>query len=463
MGRSTLLRIPRMRLSYADEMLLFNGCPGVVGLAAVFSGELPGLDEVRTRVAERWSGFERMNRVLDRPAGSARSARWIVPGPFVPATHVTLARTKLDDLWATSVDRPLVGDIPPWRLFVVPDTAHGGDFALALVAQHTLLDGRSLTTLMRALTDESAPTTSVRSAGLPRPALAPAPSPASAPRSTSAGLHAVGPRLRAAGVVLRGAGAGLRAAGRELRTMTVAGQAVPLRTPGEARASVVVTDLPAHVVRSARRQPADGRGATLNELLVGAVAGALRARHGPLREWPRRDVPVYTAVPCDLRGRSRTQELGNTVTVVRVPLPVDADDPEARLRACQAAIATVPERAAVHAEVLFPLAEAVRRTGPWMARLLTDRGRHTCFAATATTAVKWPGGTGAFAGRRLVRAVGLPPLQRPGTVSFALAQVGEAFTLTVVSHLGADDAGPLADAVVAEFETWARSATPSAR
>ncbi|WP_338907519.1 wax ester/triacylglycerol synthase domain-containing protein [Streptomyces nigra] len=423
MGKSTLLKIPRMRLSYADEMLLINGCPGVIGLAAVFSGEPPAPDRVRARIAERWSGLERMHHVLDLPAGGAGGARWTVPGPFDPGAHVAVAPAGLDALWATSVDRPLPGGLPPWRLYIVPGAAYGGDFALALVAQHTLLDGRSLATLMRALVDTPA---AARSTARPAP-----------PRT------------------------GLRAAGRELRTMTAVGQSVPLRPPGEARAAVAVRELAMDTVRSARRQPADGRGATLNELLVAAVAGALRARYGPVREWSACDEPVYTAVPCDLRTRTNTAELGNTVTVVRVPLPVDVDGPVARLRACQAALATVPDRAAVHAGVLFPAAEAVRRTGPWVTRLLTGRGRHTCFAATATTALKWPGAADTFDGRRLVRTVGLPPLQRPGTASFALAQVGDAVTLTVVSHLRPDDAGRLADAVVAEFGTWARTTTPS--
>ena len=130
-------------------------------------------------------------------------------------------------------------------------------------------------------------------------------------------------------------------------------------------------------------------------------------------------------------------------------------------QACQAAMATVPARAAVHDTVLFPAAEAVRRTGPWVARLLTGRGRRSRFSATATTAMKWPGGPSTFQGRRLVRTVGLPPLQHPGTASFALAQAGDTFTLTVVCNLRPDDARRLADAVVTEFEAWARMATPS--
>jgi len=413
-----------MRLSCADEMLLLNGCPGVIGLATVLSGERPDVQRVRARVVERWAGLERMSCVLDRACGRRGCARWAVPGPFDPVAQVVEERATLDELWARSVDRPLADGVPPWRLYVVPDAERGGDFALALVAQHALLDGRSLATLMRALMDDPGPTgRRERPVPLPR--------------------------------------SGLRAAGRELKAMSAPGQALPTWPPERTYTSVAVRELPAHIVRSARRQPADGRGATLNELLVGAVAGALRARFGPVRRWRERDVPVYTAVPCDLRGRGNPGELGNTLTVVRVPLPVDLDGSVARLRACQDAMAAVPDRAAVHATVLFPAAEAARRTGPWVTRLLTTRGRHSCFAATATTAMKWPGGPGTFQGRRLVRTVGLPPLQYPGTVSFALAQAGDAFTLTTVGNAGPDDAIRLADAVVTEFETWARTATPS--
>ncbi|MBM7171974.1 DUF1298 domain-containing protein [Streptomyces sp. G44] len=426
-----------MRLSCADELLLFNGCPGVIGLAVVFSGEQPHVEQVRARVAERWTGLERMNCVLDRAPGGAGTRRgrvfgrrgrprWVVPGHFDPAAHVSAAESKLDDVWARSVDRPLGGEVPPWRLFVVPDAAHGGGFALALLAQHELLDGRSLSTLMRSLMDGPA---------------------------TAKGPARSAPLTRT----------GLRAAGRELRAMAAAGQALPVTSPREtysSYSSVAVCELPAQTVRSARRQPPGGRGATLNELLVGAVAGALRAEYGPVPGWRRREQPVYTAVPCDLRTRANAAELGNALTAVRVAFPVEVDGPVARLRACQAAMATVPDRAAVHAGVLFPAAEALRRTGPWVSSLLSGRGRRSCFAATATTAMKWPGGASTFEGHRLVRTVALPPMRHPGTVSFALAQAGDAFTLTAVGNARPDEARRLADAVITEFDTWARTATP---
>lgn len=415
----------RMRLPYADEMLMLNRCPGVIGLAAVFSGAQPDVAEVRARVAERWTGWERMSCVLDRPAVTDRAplrslsrrrrrTQWAVPGPFDPAAHVVMSHSKLPDLWAESVNRPLPDGLPPWRLFVAP-TADNGGFALALVAQHMLLDGRSFVTLLHSLTDDPAP---VRVPDRPSPL----------PRTT------------------------LQAAAREVRAQAAAGQALPLPVPRETYPSVAVSALPASTVRSARRRSGGDRAATLSELLMSAVAGALHAEYGSLEQWPRK-APVHAMVPCDLRTGENAAELGNIVTAVRVPLPVDADDPALRLRACRAAIATVPDRAALHASVLFPVIGMLRLTGTWVTRALADRGLRPSFVPIATTALRWPAPEGTFHGRRLVRTVGLPPLHRPGTASFALLQCGDAFTLSVSCHLGPHDAGRLADAVVTELET----------
>ena len=177
--------------------------------------------------------------------------RWAVPGPFDPGAHVGVAPTKLDDLWARSVGRPLTGGLPPWRLHVVPDAAHGGDFALALVAQHALLDGRSLATLMRALMDGPAARESVRSTPPPR--------------------------------------VGLRAAGRELMAMSAAGQALPMRPPGEPCSSVAVRELQeVHALR-AHALDAGLDAATVarhTPLLCGALMRALLARSPELRALP---------------------------------------------------------------------------------------------------------------------------------------------------------------------------------
>ncbi|NEY32109.1 DUF1298 domain-containing protein [Streptomyces sp. PRKS01-65] len=418
-----------MRLSLADEMLLRNGCSGVTGLAAVFTGERPSLEEVRGRVAERWTAMRRLSQVLRLTPGAGeggrrpprrRRAQWIVPGPFRPREQVLAADCELHELWADVVSRPLPEGVPPWRLFVVPGGSEGG-FALALVAQHVLLDGHSLIVSMRVLMDDADP---VRTPG-----------------------HVPRPRVP------------LVAVAKELRALALPGQALPTPPPHRASPSVAVRPLPVPTLRAASRHPRGTRGATPNELLVSAVAGALRTHFGPASDWPSAR-PVYTSVPCDLRTRENQDELGNVVTAVRVALPLGLDDPVARLRVCQGALRAVPERAAVHAAALFPLAERVRRMAPWAAAPVTGRESRPSYLATVTTTAKWRAGSPTFQGRELRHMAGLPPLHRPGSASFLLMQNRSACTLTAVCHLLPGSAQRLADAVVEEFEVLARTAEP---
>ncbi|WP_234336337.1 wax ester/triacylglycerol synthase domain-containing protein [Streptomyces sp. NRRL S-920] len=415
----------RMRLSFHDATLLHNGCPGVIGAAAVFTGEEPDLREVRARVAERWTALRRMSHQLDtslatstgeRRAPRRRRLHWVVRGPFEPEAHVLAAPGKLDDLWADVVGRPLPDGAPPWRLYVVPGGPDGG-FALALVAQHALLDGRSLETLLRLLMDDAAPARTASSTARPR--------------------------VRFGAVT------------RELRALATRGQALPTPSPRRTSASVAVRTLPAPTIRAARRHPVDTRGATLNELLVGAVAGGLRAHFGPPRHWPRTR-PVFTAVPSDLRARDDQDALGNGSTAVQVALPLDHDDPVARLRVCQTSLRAVPARSGVHAAALLPMAETVHRVAPWLTARMAGSASEPTFVATVTTAMKWRDASSAFHGNGLQHVVGLPPLHRPGSASFHLMQSHTACTLTVVCHLLPDSAQQLADAVVDEFETLAR-------
>lgn len=418
-----------MRLSLADEMLLRNGCSGVTGLAAVFTGEQPSLREVQRRVAERWTALPRLNQVLHLTPGAdeggrrpphRRRAQWIVPGPFRPQEHVLTADCELPELWARIVNRPLRDGAPLWRLFIVPGGSQGG-FALALVAQHVLLDGHSLAVALRVLMDGAAPL-----------------------RTTSPL-----PRRRPP----------LTAVARELRAMTLPGQALPTPSPHRAAPSVAMRTLPVPTLRAASRHPPGTRGATPNELLTSAVAGALRTHFGPPQDWPSAR-PVYTLVPCDLRTRENQDELGNVVTAVRVALPVGLDDPVARLRVCQSALQAVPERAGVHAAALLPLAENVLRRVPWASARATSRESRPSYLATVTTTGKWRAGSVTFQGHELQHMAGLPPLRRPGSASFLLMQTPGACTLTAVCHLLPHSASQLADAVAQEIETLARTAQP---
>ncbi|MFJ7077896.1 wax ester/triacylglycerol synthase domain-containing protein [Streptomyces sp. NPDC098781] len=415
-----------MRLTAIEEGHLRNGLPGTIGIAAMFPGDAGPLDlaRMRSRVLERWGALDRMSLVPVPPAGpSALSGhRWSADRPFDPAAHIAGTDLDVESLLSEGVSRPLPPDRPPWKLLVTGPTTPAGEHAVVLLAHHALLDGRSLETLFRLLMDDAAP---------PQP---------SAPAVPTRGRRGV----RAATV------------GRELRRIGAVGRPVPPSSDGEARPSVAVVGIDPRVMRAARRQPAGGRGATLNELLLSTYAGALRA-------WSK-DVPspLYATVPVDLRTRYDAQRLGNGVTALRVELPLDLDSPVARLRACQEQVAAFELRCDAHRAIL-PTLQAAARTVPWLAGVMARRLARPELTTSLCTAFKWRDNPSHLYGRPLTRVVPLPQLSPPGTANLCLVHTADAYTLTVVSHLRAGDAGLIGAAVVRELEAVAAAEVPAAQ
>ncbi|WP_328426789.1 wax ester/triacylglycerol synthase domain-containing protein [Streptomyces sp. NBC_00443] len=264
-----------MRLTAVEEGHLRNGMPGTIGIAAVFPGAPFDLARVRSRVRDRWGGLDRMSLVLRRPGGPAALSghRWRTARPFDPVAHVTATDQDLRSLLTDGVSDLLPAERPLWRLLVTRQ-------CIVLLAHHALLDGRSLETLFRLLMDEAV---------TPRPGVPAGADPAAVVRQRS--------RVGAGSVY------------RELRRIGFPGQPLPA-TP-ELRPSVAVVELDPQVMRAARRQPAGGRGATLNELLLSAYAGALHACYGPLRTWPKAPTPSTprcrsTCGPARTRANSAT-------------------------------------------------------------------------------------------------------------------------------------------------------------
>lgn len=103
-----------MRLSAFDEGHLRNGLPGTIGIAAVFPGTPFDLEQVRSRVRERWGELDRMSQVLRPPAGPAALSghRWSAARPFDPAAHITATDQDLDSLLTAGVGHPLPPEGP---------------------------------------------------------------------------------------------------------------------------------------------------------------------------------------------------------------------------------------------------------------------------------------------------------------------------------------------------------------
>ncbi|KMS68978.1 hypothetical protein ACM01_36910 [Streptomyces viridochromogenes] len=415
-----------MRLTAIDEGHLRNGLPGTIGIAGVFPGEPFDLERVRARVRDRWGGLERMSLVLQPPAGPAALSghRWLTARPFDPVPHVTATDQDLESLLTDGVSHRLPAERPLWRLLVARH-------ALVLFAHHALLDGRSLETVFRLLMDDAAP---------PPPRGPAAVDPTATVRQR--------PRVSAATV------------GRELRRIGALGRPLPTASPGEVRPSVALVELDPQVMRTARRQPAGGRGATLNELLLSTYAGALRVCHGPLRAWATGSAPFYATVPVDLRTRRTAQQLGNGVTVLRMPLPVDVESPVARLEACQDQVAGFDRRCDAHRAIL-PALQGAARAVPWLAGVMARRLARPELTTSLCTAFKWRDNPSRLHGRPLARVIPLPQLSPPGTANLCLVHTADAYTLTVVSHARAGDAEMLGAAVARELEALAVSGTTS--
>ncbi|WP_210592603.1 wax ester/triacylglycerol synthase domain-containing protein [Streptomyces sp. GESEQ-35] len=413
-----------MRLSAFDEGHLRNGLPGTIGIAAVFPGRPFDLAQVRSRVRERWSGLDRMSWVLEPPSGPAALSghRWTATRPFDPAAHIVATDQDLDSLLTAGVSHPLPPERPLWRLLVTPHATPAGDHAIVLLAHHALLDGRSLETLFRLLMDDAVPPS----------ALGPV---------TTAGRR---PRIGPATVL------------RELRRIGVPSQPLPPAPSGDLRPSVAMVELDPQMMRTARRQPAGGRGATLNELLLSTYAGALRACYGPLRSWPKGPTPLYATVPVDLRTRHNAQQLGNGVTVLRSPLPIDVESPVDRLQACQDLVAALHHRCDAH-RVFLPALQASARTMPWLAEAMARRLARPELTTSLCTAFKWRDNPSHLHDRPLSRIVPLPQLSPPGTANLCLVHTADAYTLTVVSHVGAGDAEMIGAAVARDLKAVAAS------
>ncbi|MEV2254473.1 wax ester/triacylglycerol synthase domain-containing protein [Streptomyces sp. NPDC050147] len=416
-------------------------------MALLFTGRPPSLDDLRARVAERWGGIPLMRRSLLRPGQPSwlRRHRWQETEDVDLRVHVAEVRTAVPcdgmgdtaftALLARLVTEPVPDGPPPWRLRLVrpgPDQEPQERFAVILTAHHALMDGRSLERLLSGLLDGGTGHSGTIRGGV---------------RATRTPRSAVPAREAPAGQV--------EGAGRPLDTLR-SGRALPLPSgPPRPERGFTWAGLDTDTVRAARRT-LPGLGATLNELVLAASAGALRAVHGPPDRWPGAARPLYGMFSVDLRTPEQGEELGNLVSVVRLPLPVAVDGSRERLRACRDLLAGPAPPHDAHTTTR--LVNAVSRLGPWGLRLLIRRAGSPGWAPVACTVIRWPRGPWSLEGAPLERVIPLAPVQTPNAVGVNLTDYARTFTLTVTGHTPEGLTRKLADAFGRELASLAHSA-----
>jgi WS/DGAT/MGAT family acyltransferase len=344
----------------------------------------------------------------------------------IDLVDASLGSQGVQDLVGELLGRPLDRDRPPWELHVVG----GADDRGALVARfhHSLADGRALAEVLLRLTDETEPRASGAPADEPGP-----------PREA--------PRLRPWQLP--------RVAVDVLRTLAqVVGYVGEPRTALRARLGTVkrAAWTEPHDLEDVRRA-ADACDASINDVLLAALAGGLR-RHAERRGDPPLDVRVV--VPADLRaGAPVGHELGNRFGVVLVQLPVSEPDRAARLRRV-VELTTLVKRSpqALSTYLLLRVAGALPRPVPDAAAALLGGA-----ASAVVTNVPGPRQPLSVLGRRLRSVVFWVP--QVGRIGVGISIFSYAGTVTVGvaadARLGVDPEALAAD-VDAEITALAGSA-----
>jgi diacylglycerol O-acyltransferase / wax synthase len=328
------------RLSALDASFLAVETPNAhmhVGWVAMFSapaeGRPPSFAELRDHIAVRLARAPRYRQKLASVPLGLHAPEWTDDHAFSVDRHVYRAPGPLHDLVEEVMSMPLRRDRPLWEMWICQDTGEEG-FALVGKAHHCMVDGLAAVELASLLLDptpEPAPCEPDGWRAAPEPgaerllvrgvrdlldeqldllrwSLRAARAPAPAARQTAAGALRV---TRALSHILGAAPASV-----------LNGQLSPLRRLAWAKR-------PLGDLRIVKRV----YGTTVNDVMLAAVAGGIRAfliRRG--------EEPVALKVMVPVSVRSPDDVLGNHISFVFAELPCDEPDPLGRLYRVHAAM-----------------------------------------------------------------------------------------------------------------------------
>jgi diacylglycerol O-acyltransferase len=406
----------------------------------------PGFDLAGARLLleERLAAIPRLRqRLAEVPFGCGRPI-WVDDPRFDVGAHVEQVRCRqpgdhaaLLDAAVEMVTSPLDRSRPLWRAVLVTDL-RDSTAAVVLVLHHVVADGIGGLAVLAALVDEAA-----ASGRIPAPTRRPRPAPTwrqlLADASTS--------RLRSLRRIPQGT-ATLRAAVAEL------GQHRPDPAP---ESSLNRATGPRRQVRTveadlgAIREAAHAHGATVNDVMLAAVSGALNTLLAARGE----SVPtLVVSVPVSARTRASTEALGNQTGVmpVRVPMiqPVGA-------RLVEVARVTAVQRTATRgasAALVTPAFRLLAALG--LFRWSIDRQR---LVNSFLTNVRGPQEHVTFSGARVTQIVPITITAGNVTVAFAILSYAGTLTTTVIVD---PDAVPDIDVLTSALRSEIRGLTEPA-
>ncbi|HEX2414966.1 MAG TPA: wax ester/triacylglycerol synthase family O-acyltransferase [Thermoleophilaceae bacterium] len=313
------------------------------------AGPRPTLERLRRSIAGRLEHLPLFRRRLAYPPLGMGEPFWVDDPDFEVGRHVLMLgmpNTEIDDrrfafLCDGVLSAPLPRDRPLWEVRLAP-RLEGGRCGLVAKFHHALVDGKAAVEAALLLFDTEPDV---------RPAI-PAPWRPEARRGTArlavdALASGAEDSLRATRGAARLAAAPVggvsRIAGTLRRAALAAGEDLLRPAPSSllnrrigprrtlVRHSALLDD-----VQTAR----GAEGATLNDVCLATVAGALRELAIARDEQPR---PLKAMVPVSLRGSDDAGALGNRITLAFVRLPLDEADAQTRLARVRAATAAFKE------------------------------------------------------------------------------------------------------------------------
>lgn len=401
------------------------------------------LDVVRERIIEPYPVFSQRARRRRGPSGH----RWEDDPDFDLARHVTRvtlsgARTpaeadaELQAYVEEHLPRPFDRSRPLWEVHLVD--GHGPGAALVFRIHHALADGIALTRVLLGLTEDAD--------GRPGDLVGPpattdlATLPLAATSNAGAGAVASGLRLARATTLsgwnrlrTKGARAAVTdAAGLALRTgqvvsdllLTTNPRSVVGGVPGHRKRLVWTEPLPLPGLKQAGRLV----GATLNDVLLSAVAGAL---HTYQDEHGREPVDLVTMVPVNVRPLDEPlpRELGNRFALVFLRFPSRDATPLGRLALSKARMDWL--KASPEAALTFALISVIGRFPATLERRVVD-----FFADKAigvTTNVAGPREVRYLGGVAVTGVLGWVPGSGRHTLGFCIVTYADAVRIGIMA------------------------------
>ncbi len=376
------------------------------------------------RIVEPFPRFRQ--RVRD--GGRFSAPDWEDDPGFDPELHLHRVglpapgdRAALQEVIGDLVVRPLDRARPLWDVHLLE--GFGGGCAVLVRMHHCIADGIALSRVLLSLTDlDGEPLGRAAPAGGHRGRTAALVHLAAA--VANEGYQTARRPRRVTGLARRAAGDVATVA-----KLLLAGDDPPSALKGEQhiRHRVAWSD---PVRLSTVKAAGDALGATINDVLVTAVAGAVRRS---LREADETPAAVHAMVPFNLRpvGEPLAPDLGNHFGLVLLELPVGVADPVRRVREVHARMAAIKD--SDEGALSYAILQALGAAPVPVAERIVD-----FFSAKATMVM-----TNVAGPRRTVSFAGAPVR---GVLAWAPCSGSVGLSVSVFSYAGKVTIGFLADA-----------------